>query len=205
MADYDFSKCMYDITVPMPKGMVAAYPELSSYEEITAAHNDNEIKISLMLTDAGSPFLKVKVLKEKLVAIFSYLDIPLKNAKNKLLFDSVLNYDNDRVFAMCGLFLQMQNNHEFTYWWNTNQLYYSLMTEMGKPRVKLQDGSQEEITRYVDRKLKIQKQADPIKNDLLKIEAEIFSDSKMKMAIAKSKLRLTRTYPEMHADENSVF
>lgn len=198
-SSYDFSKCMYDISGPVRGGLLKAFPELSAYEEISNAHDDNEIKIALLITDEGSPFLKVKDLKQKLLAIFDYLEIALNNDRSKLLFNEVLNYTNERIAAMCGLFLQMQNNHDFTYWWNTNQLYYSLMNEMGKPK-----GKDEDVGKYVNRKLAIQKQAEPIKNDLMNIEANIFSDSKMKAAIAKSKLRLTRSYAEMFAEDNAV-
>lgn len=197
--EYDFSKCHYDISVVSSGGLLKSYPELNAYEEFVAAHNDNEIKISICLTDENSPFLKVKEYKQKLIAIFEYFDMPLKNKKNNDLFNEILNYTNQRIFGMCGVYLQMQNNHNFTYWWNTNQLYYSLMNEMGKPM-----GKNEDVSKYVDRKLKIQKQAEPIKSDLQDIEADLFSDSKMKMAIAKSKLTKMRTYPEMHAEENTV-
>lgn len=202
MVEYDFSLCMYDISV---KGdLLKIYPELNAYEEFVAAHNDNEIKIALLISDEGSPFLKVKDFKQKLLSIFDLLEISLKNDKGKQLFNEILNYANERIAAMCGLFLELQNNHDFTYWWNTNQLYYSLMSEMGKPREKDKDGKLEPIKDYVDRKLKIQKQAEPIKSDLLNVEAELFSDSKMKASIAKAKIKKIRTYAEMFADENSV-
>lgn len=197
--EYDFSKCHYNISVVSSGGLLKAYPELNAFEEFVAAHNDNEIKIVVCLADENSPFLKIKEYKLKVIAIFDYLEMSLKNKKNEELFNEILLYTSDRIFAMCGAYLQMQNNHNFTYWWNTNQLYYSLMNEMGKPM-----GKNDNVSHYVDRKLKIQKQADPIKNDLEKIEAELFADSKMKMAIAKSKLTKLRTYAEMHAESNTV-
>lgn len=197
--DYDFSKCMYDPSNTAHGDMLSLFPELSVYEEFQAAERDEEIKIVIMLADAESPFMKVKDTKQKVVGIFEYLELDISDERNSELFESVISYTNERIYPMCGVYLQMQNNHNFTYWWNTNQLYYALMNEMGKPR-----GKDEKAIDYVNRNLKIQKQAEPIKNDLLSIEATLFSDSKMKAAIAKSKLRLTRTYPEMYAEENQV-
>jgi len=191
---YDFSKCMYDISTLAPGGLLKTYPELNAYEEFVNTTRDEEIKIAICLCDINSPFLKIKDFRQKLTAIFEYLSL-----KDKVLFEEMFTYTNETITSICSVYMQMQNNHDFTYWWNTNQLYYSLMNEMGKPR-----GKEEDVTRYVDRKLKIQKQAEPIKNDLLNIEANLFSDSKMKMAIAKSKLTVIRTYAEMFAESNGT-
>lgn len=199
MIEYDFSKCMYDISGDNGSGLLKRFPELNAYEEFIAAHNDNEIKIAMCLTDNNSPFLKIKDYKQKVIAIFSYLEMNTKNTKTKQLFDEVMEYRHERTFAMCAIYLQMQNDHDFTYWWNMNQLYYSLMVEMGKPR-----GKDEDVGKFVTRKLSIQRQADPIKNDLLNVEANLFADSKMKAAIAQSKIKKLRTFPEMYADLNSV-
>ena len=196
MIEYDFSKCMYDISVAEGK-LLKVFPEFNAYEEFVAAQNDNEIKISICLSDAESPFLKIKDYRQKTVAIFDYLGIDPKEAKNKSLFDGIVSYTHQRIYAICSIYLQMQNEHDFTYWWNMNQLYYSLMNEMSKPRLKSED-----INKYVSRKLAIQKQAEPIKNDLLNVESNIFSDSKMKAAIAKAKLKSVRTYAEMYSAVN---
>lgn len=194
---YDFSKCMYDPTTPGE--LLKVYPEFSVYEEFRAAESDNEIRIMIMITDAESPFRKVKDINQKVIGVCEFLKIDLSVEENKKLFDSIVSYTNERIFPMCGVYLQMQNNHNFTYWWNTNQLYYALMNEMGKPMSK-----NEKAGDYVRRNLQIQKQAEPILNDLLTIEASLFADSKMKAAIAKSKLKLTRTYAEMYSEENKT-
>lgn len=200
MLEFDTSKCTYDVAkISKHQKIIEVYPELSAYDEFMAAENDNEIKIAILLSDFESPFVKIKDVKQKTIAIFKYLEIPLTGSRMNDLFEKVVNYQHERIFAICASYLQIQNNHDFTHWWNLNQLYYSLMAEMGKPR-----GKEEDVSRYVDRNLKIQKQSEPIKNDLLKIEAELFSDSKMKMAIARSKITQKRNYAEMYADQNSV-
>lgn len=200
MSQLDFSKLVYDISkIPTGESVIDFFPELGAYTEFESAKDDNEIKIAILLSDFESPFIKIKDIKQKSLAIFKYLNIELNSKVNKDLFEKVLNYQHERIFGICGSYLQIQNNHDFTHWWNLNQLYYSLMIEMGKPRE-----TNEDVSRYVDRKLKIQKQSEPIKNDLLKVEAELFSDSKMKMAIAKSKITQIRTSAEKNAQINQV-
>lgn len=203
MSVLDFSNCMYDLSkVGKNERITEVFPELQNYDEIIKA-SDSEIRIAFALADFNSPVVRIKDITQRFKILFEYLDIDLKIVANKALFESLSEWTNVNIANVASAYLFMQNNHDFTHWWNLNQLFYSLMQEMGKPRQKI-DGELEDINKYVKRQLDIQKQSNPIKSELQGIEANLFSDAKMRMAVAKSKLTKIRTYSEMHAVENSV-
>lgn len=194
---FDLSELQYDFTLVPPKMAIVDYfKELKVFSEFASCQDDNDIKIAILLTDKSSPFVKIKDTTQRAVAIFDFIGII-----DKTKFNSVIDYTNKTIFLICSAYLQMQNNHLFALWWNTNQSFYMLINEMSKPLLK---SEAKDIPKEVAMRLNIQKQADNIRQDLLKIEAELFSDSAMKHAIALSKITKMRTYPEMYAISNQV-
>lgn len=191
---YDFSECLFDLAaVPKNKTVLQHYAELETYTEIKSA-SDLDVRVAFALSDINSPFLKIRDAAQRIKAVMEWC-----GCKDREYADKLLGWKHEGVGAIAATYLFMQNNHDFTLWWNMNQLFYALMNEMGKPMKK-----DEDVDDYVKRKLSIQKQSNGIKADLQKIESELFSDSKMKMAIVKQKLSKTRTYAEMFADDNQV-
>jgi len=88
---------------------------------------------------------------------------------------------------------------DFSSWWGLCRTFYDLNRSLSKP---LQEGENED--RYVSRKLSIQKQLDSIQETIAEKEIRLFGNSKMKMAVARAKLKKTRTYAEMYAQPNGV-
>lgn len=170
------------------------YPESSAYTEFLSPEED--IKIAILLSDFKSPFLKIKDHKQKVQMIFKFLGINTKTGRYKKVLEDIEDFRDRSIYPLCAIYIQIQNNEEFSYWWNLSQLYYELMAEMGRPR---EQG--ESLDRNVNMKLKIQKQADEIKETLSDCSVNLFGTSEMKMAVARAKLEKTRTYPEMHAEQ----
>lgn len=197
--EFDTSKCLFDPSKFGGKKRIQdIYPETSAYEEFTGSFED-EIKIAILLSDFNSPFIKITEYKPKVTSIFDYLKLDRKDKKYEILFNHLVTFNELRIFSICALYIQIQNNDDFAYWWNLSQLFYSLMSEMGRPRDK-----ETSVINDVNMKLKIQKQADEIKNTLRECTIDLFGSTEMKMAAARAKLNQTRTYAEMYAVENSV-
>lgn len=196
-AEFDTSKCLFDPgKFGGGKRIQDIYPETSAYEEFNI-DDQSLIKVAILLSDFNSPFHKIKDFKQLVVSVFNFLGI--NDDSHKEILESIQSIRENDVFEICSVVMQLQNNHEFAYWWNLNQMYYSLMYDMGRPRKK-----GEASLNDVSKKLAIQKQADQILQDLKEKEADLFGTPEMKMAIAKSKLNKIRTYAEMYAEENSV-
>lgn len=201
LSQYDTSKMLYNLNLlPERRQVIDFWPELQAFEEFRDVI-DNDIKLSFLLADIESPFLKIKDPSLRLQAMFEALEIGLKAPKNQEYFNHILDYKLPRVNACCARYLHLLNNHEYTYWWNLNQLYYNtLMKEMGKPMSTTDD-----LDAYVNRNLKIQEKAEKIIKILKEKEAILFNDAALKRAIVNAEMQKIRTYPEMHAQENSVF
>ena len=174
------------------------YPETSMYTEFTKS-SEYDIKVAILISDFDSPFLSIKDTKIRLNAIYDFLGMDRKSKKGKEKFDSIENYSFMPVFDICCVYLEMQNNHDFSAWWALSRTFYDLNRVMSKP---LREGENED--NYVKRKLSIQKQVNSIQEELEAREVKLFGSAKMKMAVARSKMKRMRTYPEMFAQDNNV-
>ncbi len=199
MAKFDTSRCMFD---PEKFGssvkIQSVYPETEYYTEFTKNHH-NDIKVAILLSDDESPFLSIKDNRMKMIAIYDYLDMDRTTKKGKEKFDQIEGFHYGPIFDICAIYIEMQNNHDFSAWWALNRTFYDLSKVMSKP---LREGEDE--TKYVTRKLSIQKQLDQIQEAMSGKEMALFGNSKMKMAVARSKMKRMRTYAEMHAMSNTV-
>src|SRR5690606_12242971 len=104
-----------------------------------------------------------------------------------------------KVFEICSIYLEMQNNHDFSAWWALSRTFYDLNKVMSQ---SIKDN--EDVDKYVSRKLRIQKQLDEIQAALEEKEVKLFGNAKLKMAVARSKMKRVVTYPEKYAMENQV-
>lgn len=198
-SNFDTSKCMFD---PLKFGgstrIEDVYPETQYYTEFTKS-SEHDIKVAILLSDLESPFLAIKDHKMRLIAIYDFLKMDRKGKKGKHKFEEIESYLYMPVFEICSVYLEMQNNHDFSAWWALNRTFYDLNRVMSKP---LKDGDNED--NYVKRKLSIQKQLDEIQEALEQKEMKLFGSAKMKMAVARAKMKRKRTYAEKYAMEHQV-
>lgn len=195
-AKFDTSECYFDpAKFGGAKKIDSVYPETSVYPEFKKGR-EAEIKIAILLSDFKSPFLKIKDHKQRVESIFSFLKVKTDVVANRKMLEDVVAFKSGSIFSICAAYIEIQNNDEFAYWWNLNQLYYSLMAEMGRPR---EEGTS--VVNDVKMKLSIQKQADEIKQTLADCATNLFGTAEMKMAVARAKLdkEKTRTYAEKYA------
>lgn len=199
MSKFDSSKCMFDPTkFGKGKKIQNVYPETEYFEEFTNS-NHEDIQVAILLCDDESPFLGIKDSRVKLTAIYDFLKIERKTKTSKDKFDKIEQFTYGPVFDICAVYLEMQNNHDFSSWWSLNRTFYDLSKVMSKP---LRDNEDE--GKYVARKLSIQKQIDQIQEAMEEKELKLFGTGKMRMAVARSQLKRMRTYAERHAMDNQV-
>lgn len=197
---FDTSKCMFD---PSRFGgsvrIGDIYPETEYYNEFKNS-SEHDIKLAILISDLESPFISIKDTRMRLIAIYDYLDMDRKSKKGKEKFEEIERYSYMPVFDICSVYMEMQNNHDFSAWWSLSRTFYDLNRVMGQPMSQTDD-----VDKYVTRKLRIQKQLDEIQEALQDKESRLFGSAKSKMAIARAKMKRERTYAEKHAMDNQVF
>lgn len=199
MPKFDTSKCMFD---PLKFGgstrIEDVYPETSYYTEFTKS-SEHDIKVAILICDVNSPFIPIKDMRMRLIAIYDFLGMDRTSKKAKEKFNNIEKYAYMPVFEICSIYLEMQNNHDFSAWWSLSRTFYDLNNVMSQP-IKEHD----DVDRYVTRKLKIQKQLDEIQDALEEKELRLFGNAKMKMAVARSKMKRVRTYAEKYSMDHQV-
>jgi hypothetical protein len=195
--NYEFDKCLINFeSCPKNLSLIEHFTHLSSFSEFSTA-SDDEIKISICLSDFDSPFLKINDLDSKVKAIFDYLKIDIE--KNKKLYKQVLEWQHKKIIDITSVYLQMQSKHDFTRWWTLNRLYYELQKELNQPKAKDDD-----IDAYIKRKLLLEKNSEDFIEKLQRYEQRLFPDIKMKNAIVFNEMVKIIGYPEKFAQERSV-
>jgi hypothetical protein len=196
---FDTSKCMFDpLKFGGSKRIEDIYPETSYYTEFTKS-SEYDIKVAILICDVNSPFISIKDMRMRLIAIYDFLKMDRTSKAGAEKFKDIEAYKHTPVFEVCSLYLEMQNNHDFSAWWALSRTFYDLNRVMSTPM-----SNNEDVDRYVTRKLKIQKQLDEIQSALEEKEVRLFGSDKMKMASARAKMKRTRTYAEKYAMENQV-
>lgn len=200
---YDFSKCLYDIAaVPRGTALCDYYPAIKDFEEFSSPLLDREQRIAIAISDFKSPFVRMDH-ELRVQKIFEMLDIGLKALSTKTLYDEVIKFSNEQVNKCIAQYLMMQANHEFSLWFSNLLAFYQLMDEHRKP-IKYVGASETEINNAMNRKRLLSKEAATMKGNLVDQEAFLFGDTRTKQAVTSVLIKKLRTYPEMHAEENSV-
>lgn len=199
--NYNLSGLLIDFTVvPDRVRLIEHFPELSAYPEFVNVHNDNEIKIAILISDIESPFRKIRDPHMRLKALFEFLDIGLVTGAMKDFYDDVLNYRQPEVMAAACRYIQMLNNHDYSIWWTLNLSFYDLQKES-----VIQRKVDENVKSYVAAKVAITKEMDLIGEKLKTYEARIFGDVKLKQAIVNQELQKISFFPEKMAQEFQTF
>jgi len=197
ISNYNLSGLLIDFSVvPDRVRLIDHFVELSAYPEFVNVHNDNEIKIAILIADIESPFRKIKEPNMRLKALFEFLGIGLKTAAMQEFYNDVLNYRQKEVMEAACRYIQMLNNHDYSIWWTLNLSFYDLQKESVKQRK-----DDENVKAYVTAKVAITKEMDIIGEKLKTYEARIFGDVKLKQAIVNQELNKMSFFPEKMAQD----
>lgn len=196
---YDLSSCMIDFT-QCPKGvkLVDNFPELNAFKEFTQASDENYIKIAICTADMESPFTKMKDRESMLVALFGFLGIPLSSKEDKVFYSDVLQYKHTEVLDCFARYLQIYHDIDWTEYQSTKQTHDVLTMEANRPKE-----DKEGIDAFVKRRVNIQNHLKDIGQDLKKIEARIFPDSRSAREVALNETKKIKTYAERYSEENT--
>lgn len=195
----DFSKCMIDFTA-CPKGirLVDHFPELGAFDDFTSVEDENIIKIAIATADIDSPLILIKDRETMISSLFSFLDIDQHSEDGSVFYNSIVSYKHSDYMNCFARYLIMLHDIDWTQYKSTKQTHDILTTESMRPR-----GENEEINAFTKRKVNIQNDLKNIGNDLKKLEAKIFPDSRAAREISLNEAKKIKTYAEKYAQENT--
>lgn len=170
-----------------------AFPELRAYTEYHHIGH-REWKVAILLTDMGSPFIKIKDNNHKLDEIFRTLKIDKTKGGGKRIYEEAINYLPSNVMDACSFIIMYQNNHDFANWFEQNIIYYNLLKKLREPQ---KEGEDED--RYFVNKMQYSDRIDKLSERLKKLELQLFATNEMKAAAFRSQFRLRKNYAEKYA------
>lgn len=196
---YDLSRLYVKID-ECPKGtkLVDYFDELKCFSEFIETENENIIRAAILTSDMESPFLKIKDRKTMIKAVFDFLKEDIDSKKGKELFNSIVDYKDSNYLNCFGRYLMIYHDIDWTEYLSTKQTHDVLTMDSMRPMIK-----DEEIAKFVDRKDKVRKMLKATGEELRKLEAKIFPDSKAAREIAMNEAKKIHTYAEKYAEENT--
>lgn len=195
---YDLSACMIDFTkCPQGVSLVSYFPELSAFKEFRES-DEKFIKIAIATADMESPFTKMKDRESMLISLFGFLNINIETQEEKKLFNDVFEYKHVSVLDCFARYLQIYHDIDWTTYQSTKQTHDVLTMESNRPK-----GEKEEIDAFVKRRINIQNHLKNIGQDLKRIEAIIFPDSRAAREVALNETKKIKTYAEKYGQENT--
>lgn len=194
----DFSNLYIKINeCPADKRLIDHFDELACFTEFTSVDNEDIIKIAIYTSDMESPFLKVKDRKTMVKSVFDFLKIPLEG-DNKQLYDEIVEYKNAQYLSCFARYLMIYHDIDWIEYQSTKQTHDVLTMDSMRPK---EEG--EDLAKFVDRKDKVRKMLKATGEELRKLEAKIFPDSKAAREIAMNESKKIVTWAEMYAESNT--
>lgn len=198
----DCSRLLCDFTL-CPKGtkLIDFFPELGVFQEFRQQQDENIIKIAILTSDADSPFWKMRGDREVMIrSIFEFLEIGTLNKIGQEFFQKVLTFKHEGVAECWCAYLQMQYHLDFSEWAITKQTYDMLLSESNRAR-----GESEDIVSYANWRMKLRDHLHRLADELKKLDAILFKDSKMARPVAMAEVKKIKNYPEKYATKGSIF
>lgn len=201
MSKLNFEDLYFDVSkFGDKKPIIKVYPELLAYNEDVGNVHWKEWKVAILITDVGSPFVKIKDPKQKLDGIFEELKFDSEKTDSKI-YNDFLNQNQSGVVDACSFLIEYFNNHKFAAWYELNKTYYELNRAISKKLDPLSDRYDKEL----DRKITLQGKADAMIDSLARYEVDLFGSASMKADAAyKSKKRRKMNWNEKYAVDNQV-
>lgn len=196
---YDLSNLYIDFTLCPPDiKLIDNFGELSAFEEFLSTEDENIIKVAILTADMESPFLKIKDRKTMIKSIFEYLSIDVTKKEQKSLYDEIVGYKNSHYLDCFGRYLMIYHDIDWTEYQSTKQTHDILTMDSMRGM-----GKDEDLAKFVDRKDKVRKMLKATGEELRRLEAKIFPDSKSAREVAMNEAKKIRTYAERYAEENT--
>lgn len=195
----DFSQLFINFThCPDNVKLVDHFTELSPFEEFQKADSDDIIRIAICTADMESPFLKIKERKTMLRSVFDFLKINLDNEENKLTFEQIVAYKHQSYLDCFGRYLIIYHDLDWTEYMSTKQTHDIITMDSLSPKGELED-----MAKFVDRKDKLRRMLKTTGEELRRLEAKIFPDSKAAREVALNEAKKIKTYAEQYAESNT--
>lgn len=195
----DFSQLYINFTM-CPDGvpLVRHFTELSAFDEFLKCENENIIKIAIATADMESPILKIKDRHTMLKTMFDFLKIDLSVEENKNLLEEIEFYKSTNYLNCFARYLMIFHDIDWTEYQSTKQTHDVLTMDSMRPKTE-----EEDLAKFVDRKDKVRRMLKTTGEELRRLEAKIFPDSKAAREVAMNEAKKIRTYAEMWAESNT--
>lgn len=188
-SQYDLSKLYVSIDHPKDKGFVQNSAELSSFKEFIEA-GDEISKIAILSGDIDSPFTLIKDRQQMITSIFEFLGI-----KNKELRAQIVDYKSKRYVDAWTKYLFILNETLYTEWLLTKKDYEYFLKESNKERETISG------TKDIDKLNKLRTTIKQLGEEVRKIEAQLFPDSKAAREANLAENKKIAQYAEQYAEE----
>lgn len=191
---YDLSRIYLRIDLLEPgENIREKFPELNSFPEFYEC-TDDQIKIAILLGDIDSPFVRIKERENMVKAIFEYLNIDVKT--NVSMFEKIVNYKHQIVMGAWVRYLQILHETDFTDWLLCKKDYEFFIGQTNDVKM-----DKESDINYYKRRNEARERVKDLGQEMRKIEAKLFPDSKAarEAALVESRMKI-RLYAEKHAE-----
>lgn len=191
---YDLSRCYLDISTLAPgEAIREKFPELNSFPEFYECSED-QIKIAILLGDIDSPFVRIKDRESMVKAIFEYLNIDTHT--NVSMFEKIIAYRHPLVIGAWLRYIQILHETDFTDWLLCKKDYEFFISQTNDIKM-----DKESDLNYYKRRNEARERVRELGQEMRKIEAKLFPDSKAarEAALAESRMKI-RLYAEKHAE-----
>lgn len=191
---YDLGKCYWDISTIEPGQQIRErFPELNDFPEFYECSED-QIKIAILLGDIDSPFVRIKDRETMVKAIFEYLNIDPNT--NVAMFEKIIDYKHPLVIGAWLRYVQILHETDFTDWLLVKRDYEFFISQTNSIKFE-----KESDISYYKRRNEARDRVRELGQDMRKIEAKLFPDSKAarEAALAENRMKI-RLYAEKHSE-----
>lgn len=191
---YDLSRIYLRIDLLEPgEKMLERFPELTSFPEFAECTEDM-IKIAILSGDADSPFVRIKEREAMIKAIFDHLKIDIKI--NQSMFERIVLYRHPLVIGAWLRYVQVLHETEFTDWLIVKRDYEFFISQTNDIKM-----DKESDINYYRRRNEARDRVRELGQEMRKIEAKLFPDSKAarEAALIESRMKI-RLYAEKHSE-----
>lgn len=191
---YDLSRCYIDIsTLASGEDIREKFPELNSFPEFYEC-SDDMIKIAILCGDPDSPFVRIKDRESMVKAVFDYLNIDAK--VNVSMFEKLIVYRHPLIIGAWLRYIQIIHETEFTDWLICKRDYEFFISQTNDIKM-----DKESDMLYYKRRNEARDRVKELGQEMRRIEAKLFPDSKAarEAALAENRMKI-RLHAERHAE-----
>lgn len=191
----DGSKLKYDIsTLKGKQKVIEAFPELAEFTEFANPKHDLHLKITILITDDGSPFLQKERDFNKIVdKVFDYLAIKDRPLKDALKIGRT-TLDTAIIYEMQYKYFMLLDNAAYLTWYSLFSFFHEMNMFMRTPL----DPSDSKYEEKFIKKKTIMKELGPTQKELSDYERLVFQNTQIKKIVTKQIAKMIN-YPEKMA------